>query len=112
MTALAHLLGVVSGLVRLPPRIHDALLGLPSALRGLLGALHLHVYRVPAAGFGSADEATPRGAIPRCTAFLRADDGPRTRDLWLGKPPLYQLSYVRAPRDSSVGRAMRRAAQA
>ena len=25
-----------------------------------------------------------------------ADDGPRTRDLWLGKPTLYQLSYVRA----------------
>ena len=24
-----------------------------------------------------------------------ADDGPRTRDLWLGKPTLYQLSYVR-----------------
>ena len=27
-----------------------------------------------------------------------ADDGPRTRDLWLGKPTLYQLSYVRAIR--------------
>src|SRR5436853_6626234 len=25
-----------------------------------------------------------------------ADDGPRTRDLRLGKPTLYQLSYVRA----------------
>src|SRR6185437_15978081 len=24
-----------------------------------------------------------------------ADDGSRTRDLWLGKPTLYQLSYVR-----------------
>jgi hypothetical protein len=31
-----------------------------------------------------------------CGAFLRADDGPRTRDLRLGKPTLYQLSYVRA----------------
>ncbi|HLM09185.1 MAG TPA: hypothetical protein VK307_05715 [Thermoleophilaceae bacterium] len=65
MTALAHLLGVVSGLVRLPPRIHDALLGLPSALRGLLGALHLHVYRVPAAGSGidyRCAELTPAGA--------------------------------------------------
>jgi catechol 2,3-dioxygenase-like lactoylglutathione lyase family enzyme len=30
-----------------------------------------------------------------------ADDGPRTRDLRLGKPTLYQLSYVRAPRQSS-----------
>ena len=26
---------------------------------------------------------------------LEADDGSRTRDLWLGKPTLYQLSYVR-----------------
>ena len=25
-----------------------------------------------------------------------ADDGGRTRDTWLGKPVLYQLSYVRA----------------
>ena len=24
-----------------------------------------------------------------------ADDGTRTRDTWLGKPVLYQLSYVR-----------------
>src|SRR5450759_1246140 len=30
---------------------------------------------------------------------LQADDGPRTRDLRLGKPMLYQLSYVRAPSD-------------
>ncbi len=28
----------------------------------------------------------------------RADDGIRTRDTWLGKPVLYQLSYVRVPR--------------
>ena len=27
--------------------------------------------------------------------FLEADDGARTRDLRLGKPTLYQLSYVR-----------------
>ena len=27
--------------------------------------------------------------------FLKADDGARTRDLRLGKPTLYQLSYVR-----------------
>ena len=25
-----------------------------------------------------------------------ADDGTRTHDTWLGKPVLYQLSYVRA----------------
>jgi hypothetical protein len=30
-----------------------------------------------------------------------ADDGPRTRDLWLGKPTLYQLSYVRVGVDCS-----------
>ena len=28
-------------------------------------------------------------------SFLEADDGARTRDLRLGKPTLYQLSYVR-----------------
>src|SRR4051794_1555573 len=31
--------------------------------------------------------------------FPKADDGSRTRDLRLGKPTLYQLSYVRAVRD-------------
>ena len=30
-------------------------------------------------------------------AFLRADDGDRTRDPQLGKLMLYQLSYVRVP---------------
>ena len=35
------------------------------------------------------------------TLSHKADDGPRTRDLWLGKPTLYQLSYVRA-----VGRSL------
>jgi hypothetical protein len=30
---------------------------------------------------------------------LQADDGSRTRDLRLGKPTLYQLSYVRAVGD-------------
>src|SRR6266487_6237863 len=29
------------------------------------------------------------------SAFLEADDGTRTHDTWLGKPVLYQLSYVR-----------------
>lgn len=28
--------------------------------------------------------------------FNEADDGPRTRDLRLGKPTLYQLSYTRS----------------
>ena len=29
------------------------------------------------------------------SSFYKADDGSRTRDLRLGKPTLYQLSYVR-----------------
>src|ERR1035438_3773609 len=33
----------------------------------------------------------------------KADDGARTRDLRLGKPTLYQLSYVRAGRILSAG---------
>lgn len=37
---------------------------------------------------------------------LKADDGSRTRDLRLGKPTLYQLSYVRAAGDSK-GRTWR-----
>ena len=39
-----------------------------------------------------ADETAPQRGFPE------ADDGPRTRDLRLGKPTLYQLSYVRVPR--------------
>ena len=35
-----------------------------------------------------------------CRAFAKADDGSRTRDLRLGKPTLYQLSYVRVVGDS------------
>jgi hypothetical protein len=31
------------------------------------------------------------------TVEAEADDGTRTHDTWLGKPVLYQLSYVRAP---------------
>jgi hypothetical protein len=42
-----------------------------------------------------------RAVLPREKAritgpFYQADDGARTRDLRLGKPTLYQLSYVRA----------------
>ena len=36
-----------------------------------------------------------------------ADDGIRTRDTWLGKPVLYQLSYVRRRIDSSRARKWR-----
>src|SRR5712691_5832977 len=32
------------------------------------------------------------------SVLLKADDGIRTRDTWLGKPVLYQLSYVRVLR--------------
>ena len=38
-------------------------------------------------------ESEPDGA--RFGSTTRADDGARTRDLRLGKPTLYQLSYVR-----------------
>jgi hypothetical protein len=45
----------------------------------------------------SADEDNALQAFSRvCSISPEADDGPRTRDLWLGKPTLYQLSYVRA----------------
>jgi hypothetical protein len=47
-------------------------------------------------------------------AFLSlADDGLRTRDLRLGKPTLYQLSYVRvSPNDSVRLAGVRRPASA
>ena len=35
--------------------------------------------------------------MPAKSSGGRADDGSRTRDLRLGKPTLYRLSYVRAP---------------
>jgi hypothetical protein len=38
--------------------------------------------------------------------FFQADDGARTRDLRLGKPTLYQLSYVRARRILGVERGL------
>jgi hypothetical protein len=47
----------------------------------------------------------------RSREALQADDGSRTRDLRLGKPTLYQLSYVRdrgrfyGPAEPSAGRA-------
>jgi hypothetical protein len=42
---------------------------------------------------------------PRSGQFDQADDGARTRDLRLGKPTLYQLSYVR---DATILRRPRR----
>ena len=41
------------------------------------------------------NSATRNQKRPNFLAFLQADDGSRTRDLRLGKPTLYQLSYVR-----------------
>src|SRR3954462_15849739 len=38
----------------------------------------------------------PRDATRAPPAIPQARDGPRTRDLRLGKPTLYQLSYSRA----------------
>jgi hypothetical protein len=37
---------------------------------------------------------------------MKADDGSRTRDLRLGKPTLYQLSYVRKMRGDASDRAI------
>jgi hypothetical protein len=37
-----------------------------------------------------------RNDNPCLAGLFEADDGSRTRDLRLGKPTLYQLSYVRA----------------
>jgi hypothetical protein len=60
-----------------------------------------------ALAFGSGDHEvatesvrvpTRQRKVPKCKAFREADDGARTRDTWLGKPVLYRLSYVRAPR--------------
>ena len=41
----------------------------------------------------SGHEAGP--SLAGSAHSLLADDGIRTRDTWLGKPVLYQLSYVR-----------------
>ena len=45
---------------------------------------------------------TPSIEARRPRAPPRADDGIRTRDTWLGKPVLYQLSYVRKRLDRSA----------
>jgi hypothetical protein len=42
--------------------------------------------------------ATVMSSVGRHQRLCEADDGPRTRDLRLGKPTLYQLSYVRVSR--------------
>ena len=42
---------------------------------------------------------------PLSEGFSKADDGGRTRDLRLGKPTLYQLSYVRADPSGGLGPA-------
>ena len=47
-----------------------------------------HLYGTDAAGRGRGSTAKPH-------TMLGADDGIRTHDTWLGKPVLYQLSYVR-----------------
>ena len=41
----------------------------------------------------------PTDEKPAITGPFQADDGARTRDLRLGKPTLYQLSYVRVVGD-------------
>jgi hypothetical protein len=51
-------------------------------------------YPSPFEHFSSVSETDENPVIYK--AFFEADDGVRTRDLRLGKPTLYQLSYVRA----------------
>ncbi len=56
--------------------------------------------RRPLAGRGKGATAERRRKPRRKQGFRnQADDGPRTRDLRLGKPTLYQLSYIRVWRD-------------
>jgi hypothetical protein len=55
--------------------------------RGLVRTLALYLSSGPA-------HLQAKSGVPRRGA--EADDGSRTRDLRLGKPTLYQLSYVRA----------------
>src|SRR6266542_5680033 len=50
---------------------------------------------------GNLRDAPNTGARKRASA--KADDGTRTHDTWLGKPVLYQLSYVRAGRILAPG---------
>jgi hypothetical protein len=65
---------------------------------GSLGIHSDHAGRQIVARYGCP---SPRPADSRSrkvlisSPFYEADDGSRTRDLRLGKPTLYQLSYVR-----------------
>jgi hypothetical protein len=47
-------------------------------------------------GCRRVSQGAPKSETAALQDFLQADDGGRTRDLRLGKPTLYQLSYVRA----------------
>src|SRR5439155_6963956 len=67
-------------------------------------APQLHPSRHPKRADRGGCERTTHGALGHGNRLLRdgfrdvslgADDGARTRDTWLGKPVLYQLSYVR-----------------
>ena len=70
-------------------------------LQELRAGDRVHSERVHARKFGSAFARPPGqgsclGACRLCCQREEeADDGIRTRDPWLGKPMLYQLSYVR-----------------
>jgi hypothetical protein len=74
----------------------------------------------PAAGPGNAwkrvadirpiadpDQSHLQVISSRSTGRWKADDGSRTRDLRLGKPTLYQLSYVRKWREMLAARDVR-----
>ena len=62
------------------------------------------------------EQAIARGGTKRDAAqwlcWRQADDGTRTHDTWLGKPVLYQLSYVREACILAVLRHLARSSRA
>src|ERR671918_1399734 len=88
--------------------------GVPSSLLVLRSRGYCHG-RAPVGDRGALDDAVaglPRPAPlrglghPARLLYCEADDGSRTRDLRLGKPTLYQLSYVRAAGWRPLGAAI------
>src|SRR5919106_4285103 len=90
--------------------------GVPSSLLVLRSRGYCHG-RAPVGDRGALDDAVAglprppplRGlGHPARLLYCEADDGSRTRDLRLGKPTLYQLSYVRVDEQDSAASAQRR----
>jgi hypothetical protein len=73
----------------------------PGSVRLKTGATasDLNNYALSAPSFSPYRSAFGAGAVPRCSpadAGRKAGDEARTRDIFLGKEVLYQLSYARA----------------